>query len=159
MKLPFPDWHMAKLALEGYGEDGVSGKLGYDSETGTWYAEVDDDEYAGYIANLRWRHHAILEDFGTIDWRGATNIQGSALEPPEANENRLAIYLLDCSCKTAIGFKVNASLSEVARRENRFMYVGSTCMSCGRKMIVVLTWEDVKPKKGGSNEDKSPSNY
>jgi len=145
MKLPFPDWHMAKLALEGYGEDGVSGELGYDPETGTWYAEFDDDEYAKYMANLRWRHRAVLEDFGMMDWHGATNIQGSALEPPKENENRMSIYLLDCDCKTTKGFKVSASLSEVVRRKKQFMYVGSTCMSCGRKMLIIITWEDVKP--------------
>jgi len=152
MKLPFPDWHMAKLAIEGYGEDGVGGELGYDSETGTWYAQLDDEQYAEYMANLRWRHHAVLEDFASIDWRDATNIQGGALEPPKENENRLAIYLLDCDCKTAKGFKVNASLSEVARRERQFMHLGSTCANCGKKMLVVLTWEDVKPKKGGSHD-------
>jgi len=152
MKLPFPDWHMAKLALEGYGEDGVSGHLGYDPEAGTWYVEFNDQQYDEYMSNLRRRHRAVLEDFGMIDWHDATNIQGGALEPPKENENRLAIYLIDCDCKTAKGFKVNASLSEVARREKQFMYVGSTCMSCGRKMIVVLTWEDVKPKKGGSHD-------
>ncbi len=150
MKLPFPDWQMAKLAIESYREDGVYGKLGYDPEAGTWYAEFDDNQYNQYMANLSQQHNIVLNEFGSIDWHDATNIQGSALEPPKENENRLAIYLIHPRCKTAKGFKVSAGMTELMQRRTQFMYIGSTCMSCGERTLVVITWEDVKPKKGGS---------
>jgi hypothetical protein len=148
MKLLFPDWQMANLALEGYAEDGVSGKIGYNPETETWFAELDDKEYEQYMFNLRRQHDTVLKDFASLDWHGATNIQGGATDPPKDDENRLSLYLIDCNCKTAKGFKLKASLSELIQRKEALIYVGSTCMNCGRKSIVVLTWEDVKPKKG-----------
>lgn len=145
MKHPFPDWHMAKLALEGYAQDGVSGQIGYDSETATWYAELDDAEYEQYLANLGKRDSIVLEDFGSLDWQGAVNIQGTAVQPPGENENRLSLYLLDCDCKTTRGFKVNASMAEFMQRKVQHLFIGSTCMSCGKKMLALLIWEDVKP--------------
>jgi hypothetical protein len=148
MRLQFPDWQMANLALEGYAEDGVSGKIGYDSETGDWFAELDDQEYEQYMHNLRRQHDTVLRGFVSMDWHGATNIQGGATKPPGDNENRLSLYLIDCNCKTAKGFKLKASLAGLMQRKEALIYVGSTCMNCGKKSIVVLTWEDIKPKKG-----------
>jgi hypothetical protein len=148
MKLPFPDWQMANLTLEGYAEDGVSGTLGYASETGNWFAQLDDKEYEQYMVNLRRQRDTILRGFTSIDWHSATNIQGVATEPPKDNENRLSLYLIDCDCKTAKSFKLKASLTELMQRKEALIYVGSTCMNCRKKSMVVLTWEDVRPKKG-----------
>ena len=151
MKMPFPDWHMAKLALEGYAEDGVSGTLGYDDETGQWYVDLDDTELEGYMANLRKCNSEVIRGFSDLFRGGAKNVQGQAQVPPEDNENRLALYLLDSDCRTARGFKVIATLTEVFNRKSAFMFFGSTCEKCGRRMVAILAWENVKPKKEVNN--------
>lgn len=145
MKLGFPDEHFAKLAQEGYAGDGVRGEVGYDEKDQQWYLDLNDQDYKKYQQNLRMQQVVILNRFGK-SWKGV-NIQALAEGPPRENENRLALYLIDNSCGTAHGFKVVASAIDVANRKRAFMQFGSTCESCGKKMSVVLTWEDVKPKK------------
>lgn len=149
MRLPFPDWNKAKLALEGYAEDGVSGKLDYDDMTNTWYADLNDAEHEQYMANLSREHNNILQTFGSLDWHGAISVQGATLGPPRECENRLALYLVHPDCRSTRGYKVIAGLTEVIQRKTQALYIGCNCEICGKKSLVVITWEDIKPRKGG----------
>lgn len=147
-----PDWTIANMILQGYSEDGVTGRVGYDDRSATWYVDLDDAEYEQYMANLHRKNREIIDGFGYMDWHGATNVQGSAVSPPRDNEDRLAIYLVDCDCKASRGFKANAGLNDLLDRKRQCLFIGSTCNLCGKKSMVVITWEDVKPqKKGGEN--------
>ena len=145
MKIPQPDWAFAQGTKEAYAEDGVRGEVGYEPDTEQWYVDLNDEDYAEYQRNLRRRHNVVLQDF-TFDWEKATNIQGEATKPPADNENRLALYLIDTTCRTARGFKVKNTLLNIVNRKAQHMFFGSTCETCGKKMMAVLTWEDVKPK-------------
>ena len=148
-RLPCPDWEIAKGIKYAYAEDGVSGKIGYDPDIEQWYFEPNDSEYMQYIENLSEAHKMILHEFAVETWDGV-NIQGQAIEPPKESENRLALYIIhNPPCATAKGFKVKHTLAEVVSRKSAQMFFGSTCEACGHKTMIVLRWEDVKPKKGG----------
>ena len=142
-----PNWELAKAAIHAYAEDGVRGKVGYDPETAQWYADLNDDDYEKYMANLRKRHDEMCKVAKVFAerWGDAVNVQSSATESPGENENRLALYLVDIECKTARGFKVLNTLKDVIERRSASMAFGSTCENCSRKMMAILTWEDVKP--------------
>ena len=150
MRMPMPDWHFAQLAAEVWGEDGVRGKVGFDPEQG-WYTELDDSDFEQYLKNLRRRSHEILETFASTWHKETKNIQIGAMEPPAEDENRLAIYLIDCDCQTTRGFQIKNSLRDIWELKTAFVALGSTCEHCGRKMMVVLTWEDVKPGNAKPN--------
>jgi len=148
MKLPMPNWELAQAAVEGYAEDGVRGKVGYDPDAAQWYADLNDEDYEEYMANLRKRHNEmckIAKEYAE-HWDDAVNIQSAATEPPKEKENRLALYLVDINCKTVRGFKVKNTLQDVIDRKLAFMAYGSTCENCSKRMMAILTWEDVKPK-------------
>jgi len=148
MKLPLPNWELAQAVVEGYAEDGVGGEIGYDSDTAQWFADLNDDDYNQYMANLRKRHSEmckVAKEYAEC-WGDAVNVQSVAAEPPKENENRLALYLIDIDCNAVKGFKVKSTLKDVTDRKSALMAFGSTCDSCGRKMMMILTWEDVKPK-------------
>lgn len=147
MKLPLPNWELAQAAVEGYAEDGVRGEVGYDPETAQWFADLNDDDYVQYMANFRKRHsemRKVAKEYAKR-WGDAVNVQSVAAEPPKENENRLALYLIDIGCNAVKGFKVKSTLKDVTDRKSALMAFGSTCDSCGRKMMMILTWEDVKP--------------
>jgi len=149
MKLPLPNWQLAQAAVEGYAEDGVEGKVGYDPDTSQWFVDLNEDDYEEYMFNLKKRHSEmckIANDYAE-NWTDAVNIQSAAVTPPSDNENRLTLYLIDIDCKAVKGFKVKSTLEDVVDRRTAFMAFGSTCDNCGRKMMAILTWEDVKPKR------------
>lgn len=148
MKVPAQDWEVAKLMVQAYAEDNVRGKVGYDSETSQWFADLDDNDFGEYISNLNKRDsevRAAVEDFVT-KWGDAVNVQTAALGPPKDNEKRLSIHLIDVDCKASKAFKITSSIKELVNRNTAFMAYGSTCSVCGRKMMVILSWEDVSPK-------------
>lgn len=149
MRFPLPDWHMANLALESYAEDGVRGNIGYDSEGGGWYAELNDEDYAEYQRKLHESHHNILEMMKGLLWGDAKNVQSLAMKPPKPEEKRLAIYLADYDCQTAKGFKITNSIKALLERQCAWIAYGSVCESCGKRTLTFLVWEDVTSKKGG----------
>lgn len=149
MKVPCPDWQTAKGVLEGYAEDGVTGTLGYDDTSAIWYADLNDTELTEYQANLIKNRKAILKYVSNTDWSDSANMQACAIVPPMANETRLALYLVDCGCVTARGFKINNTIEQLINRDTATILLGSICEKCGKQMLVVMTWEDVKPKKKG----------
>lgn len=144
-----PNWELAKAAVEGYAEDGVDGKIYYDPDLAQWYADLNDEDYKEYLANCRKRNNemcGVAKEYAKC-WGDAINIQSSAMESPEKNENRLSLYLIDVDCETVRGFKVLNTLKDVTDRKSASMAFGSTCEHCGKKMMAVLTWEDVKPER------------
>jgi len=148
MRMPMPNWELAEGTVKVYAEDGVRGIVGYDPDNKEWYADLDDNDYEKYMANLKKCHSEmcrVAEEYADR-WGDAVNIQSAATEPPKENETRLALYLVDIDCNTVKGFQVKNTLAGVINRKTAFMAFGSTCETCKGRIMAVLTWEDVKPK-------------
>lgn len=149
MRIPLPDWQMAKLAVEAYADEGVSGDIGYDSEKGEWYAELNDEDHIEYLHNLQVAHHNILNIVRELPWRDDNNIQTFSMVPPKPGEKRLAVYLVDYDCGAARGFKINDNIKELLERQRAWIAYGSVCKFCGKRLLIFLVWEDVSLNKGG----------
>ncbi len=147
MRIPLPDWDMAKMLAESYNEDGVAATHGYDETTGQWFADLDDGDYDRYQSWLRSERSEVLKSFSE-DW-GGVNIQGLGLGPPLPHQTRLSLYLVDVGCGVTKGFKVTNTLRDLLERKTEHISIGSTCSSCGRKTKVVLRWEGRPPDKRG----------
>lgn len=154
MRIPSPDWVVAQKGVEGYAEDGVRGKVGYDSETGQWYSELNDEDYAEYQRKLRESHHNILQMARDLAWQDAKNVQSFATEPPKPEEKRLAIYLTDYDCQTARSFKITNGIKELLERQRAWIAYGSVCESCRKRTLTFLVWEDVTPHGSSNTTDR-----
>lgn len=144
MRIPMDNWGVAKLAIQGYAEDGVSGELGYDPDKAEWYVDLNDEQYRKYQEKLERNRTQILETF-TGNEGDAVNIQGELIGRPGVTERRLDLYLIDTACHTAKGFKVSNSIMDLLLRSIKAISCSSRCEACGRRVTVVLSWGDVHP--------------
>jgi len=146
MKIPATDWVMAQGMVTGWGEDGVRGKVGYDADMGQWYADLNDEDYARYQENLKLRHNDLLCIVKSLNdgWDPkAINLQSASPDPPNVLQERLTLYLVDVDCHTTRGYKITDSIKEIVNRKASMMAIGSTCSSCGKRMMAVLIWENL----------------
>ena len=142
MKIFHPSGKIALAVAEAYQEDGVIARAGYDENQG-WYTEVDEVAYSAYQGKLIEERDAVLaafaEPFEGLITQGVSGV-------PTPDQTRLTIYLVDSECQRAQGFKVTKSLPGILGRVVRQMHFGFTCAHCGKQILAVLQWENVKPK-------------
>lgn len=143
-----PDMDFAQKVIESYAEDGVGGELAYDPESQQWAVILNDAEYQEYQEKVKKNHASVLELIRMLKqrWHGV-NIQSGTIEPPLKNMKRLVLYLMDVDCETGKTFKVTNSFKDILDRKTKTMVWGSTCSMCGRRVAVVLDWEDASPTK------------
>jgi len=150
MKINVPDFDIARGLVEEWAEYGISGKTDYDPDTGQWSVILNDKQYIEHLKNLEKCHDRMCSLIKTFEKRWsseATNSQIVLPEPPQENEQEIMLYLADVECGTVKGFKAKTSVQKLfLNRKTAILAYGSTCSSCGKRMMAILAWEDTKSK-------------
>jgi len=80
-----------------------------------------------------------LEDRHYERWDGV-NVQEFATEPPEEEQNTLALYMVDIETQTSKRFTVTASLTQLLQRKTTHVAYG-TSKPNGEQVKIVIQWE------------------
>lgn len=139
MQVKLPTRELAEGMTEHYQRDGVNA---YTEQIGdSWYCVIDDGSYAQYQDKLSFYHKKVLEDHGH-SFNG-TNQQEAFIKPPPDTAQRLNLYIVDTSCKTAKMFQVTAVGKALLERQWAGAVLGTSCSECGNQTKVVIRWEEM----------------